>query len=125
MAALTYLSYYDELGDIVEDIKDIPVVLTLMDTSNWSDIGKTEALSFNSSIIDAYLHADDTDEDTEKENVVSYSGENAADAIPQSSSTIDDAAADGEGTLPEDTDADGDYVGMDEHEGDYLSEDDY
>ena len=65
MAALTYLSYYDELGDIVEDIKDIPVVLTLMDTSNWSDIGKTEALSFNSSIIDAYLHADDTDEDTE------------------------------------------------------------
>ena len=101
------------------------MVLTLMDTSNWSDIGKTEALSFNSSIIDAYLHADDTDEDTEKENVVSYSGEDAADAIPQSSSTIDDAAADGEGTLPEDTDADGDYVGMDEHEGDYLSEDDY
>ena len=125
MAALTYLSYYDELGDVVEDIKGIPVVLTLMDTSDWSDIGKTEALSFNSSIIDAYLHADDTDEDTEKENVVSYSGEDAADAIPQSSSTIDDAAADGEGTLPEDTDADGDYVGMDEHEGDYLSEDDY
>ena len=125
MAALTYLSYYDELGDVVEDIKGIPVVLTLMDTSDWSDIGKTEALSFNSSIIDAYLHADDTDEDTEKENVVSYSGEDAADTIPQSSSTLDDAAADGEGTLPEDTDADGDYVGMDEHEGDYLSEDDY
>ena len=60
-----------------------------------------------------------------EKNVVSYSGEDAADAIPQSSSTIDDAAADGEGTLPEDTDADGDYVGMDEHEGDYLSEDDY
>ncbi len=125
MAALTYLSYYDEQGDVAEDIKDIPVVLTLTDTSSWEDIGKTDALTFNSSIIDAYLNADNTDEDTEKENVVSYSGEDAADAIPQISSLVDDAAADGEGSLPKDTDADGDYVGIDEHEGDYLSEDDY
>lgn len=125
MAALTYLSYYNEEGDVAEDIRDIPVVLTLTDTSDWKEIGKTDALSFNSSIIDAYLNADDTDEDTEKENVVSYSGENAADSIPQGSEIVDDAAADAEGSLPEDTDADGDYTGVDEHEGDYLSEDDY
>ena len=125
MAALTFLSYYDENGDVAENIKDIPVVLTLTDTSDWSEIGRTEALSFNSSIIEEYLKAGDTEEDTEKENVVSYSGEDAADALPQGSAVVDDAAADGEGSLPEETDADGDYTGFDEHEGDYLSEDDY
>ena len=125
MAALTFLSYYDENGDVAENIKDIPAVLTLTDTSDWSEIGQTEVLSFNSSIIEEYLKAGDTDEDTEKENVVSYSGEDAADALPQGSDVVDDAAADGEGSLPEETDADGDYTGVDEHEGDYLSEDDY
>lgn len=125
MAALTYLSYYNEEGDVAEDIRDIPVVLTLTDASDWKEIGKTDALSFNSSIIEAYLNADNTDEDADKETIVSYSGEDAADSIPQNSEIMDDAAADAEGSLPEDTDADGDYTGIDEHEGDYLSEDDY
>lgn len=138
MAAITYLNYYDEDGVIADDIKNIPVILSIMDGEGEKEIGHTQALTFNSSIIEEYLSIGEQEEDPEKENVVSYSGEDAADPLPGMESEAeesdiaddedtvsdegDDTASDTSGDL---YDEDGDYIGIDEHEGDYLKEDDY
>ena len=72
MSAVTYLNYYDEDGVIADDIKNIPVIISLMDDDEEKEIGRTQALTFNSSIIEDYLNAGDFEEDPEQENIVSY-----------------------------------------------------
>ena len=72
MSAVTYLNYYDEDGVIADDIKNIPVIISLMDDDAEKEIGRTKALTFNSSIIEDYLNAGDFEEDPEQENIVSY-----------------------------------------------------
>ena len=72
MSAVTYLNFYDEDGVIADDIKNIPVIISLMDDDEEKEIGRTQALTFNSSIIEDYLNAGDFEEDPEQENIVSY-----------------------------------------------------
>lgn len=126
MAAITYLNYYDQDGVVADDIKNIPVVLSIMDDDSEKEICRTKALTFNSSIIEDYLAAGDFEEDPEKENIVSYSGDDAADPLPGTESESDtnelsdlesDDAANGY------YDEDGDYVGYDPNEGQYVEED--
>lgn len=117
LSAITTLSFYDEYGNPAEDIKNIPVVLMLSDSEEEKEIGRTQTLTFNSSIIEDYLASDGSEDPAEKENIVSYSGEDAANEFPEMFTFTDEEPVD-------ELDEDGDYVGIDEHEGDYLSEDD-
>lgn len=126
MAAATYLNYYDEDGVIADDIKNIPVILSILDEEGEKEIGRTKALTFNSSIIEDYLAAGDFEEDPEKENIVSYSGEDAADPLPGMESDEEDSELsdlESDDTANGYYDEDGDYVGYDPNEDQYVEED--
>lgn len=87
-SAITYLNYYDEDGVIADDIKNIPVIISILDDYGEKEIGHTKALTFNSSIIEDYLAAGDFEEDPEQENIVSYSGDD--DTLPDPDPEADD-----------------------------------